>query len=43
MELGLQLRQDELGDAGVHLPHERTDADGADHKPRIGIEARHGA
>jgi hypothetical protein len=41
MEFPLQLRQDELGDAGIHLSHERTDANGTDHEPGIVIEARH--
>jgi len=43
MELQLELRQHDLGDAGVHLTHERADADGSDDKPGIGVEARHGA
>jgi hypothetical protein len=43
MELPLQLRQDELGDAGVHLSHEGTDANGTDDEPVIAIKTRNGA
>jgi hypothetical protein len=43
MKLPFQLRQDELGNAGVHLSHERTDADGTDDEPGIAINARYAA
>src|SRR5262249_40521793 len=40
LELDLELRQNELHDAGIHLAHEGADADRADDEPGIGGTAR---
>ena len=40
IELELELRQQQLRDAGIDLAHEGADADGADHEQPIGGQAR---
>jgi len=35
VEIALEHRQHELPDAGVELPHEGADADGADDEPAV--------